>query len=241
MHASHSKVDSSSCSPQRESEGHLRAGLHIGRQSHRHRTVRQGEFRRSPPTVQNYEVCVLLPTPVRCIRPRPAVLADGCMIGGLSDWQHLFHQIRRDPLLDPAMALFQDVVQVLDRPMATSLPHHSLLFRFINGGSVKGGFVRVDDPWLRMRDISQGLGKQFFGGVCGAEDEYLPGRERPCDGASTVLSTHQNAARMPPDWTFVGLLAGLCAESASDLGAPRGQTPMLAYNSNWKTSQRWPD
>ena len=68
-------------------------------------------------------------------------------------------------LFDRTMILFQDVVQILDRPVAAAA-QDSFLFHCSNRCVVEAGFIAVDDAWLRMRWSAERLAEQAFGG-CG--------------------------------------------------------------------------
>ena len=64
---------------------------------------------------------------------------------------------------DRSMILLQDVVQVLDRPVAATASQDSFLFHSLNRRAEKVCLVGVDNPGLWMRRISQRLTEQAFG------------------------------------------------------------------------------
>ena len=64
---------------------------------------------------------------------------------------------------DRSMILLHDVVQVLDRPVATTASQDSFLFHPGNRRAVEACLVRVDDTGLRMRRIRERLAEQAFG------------------------------------------------------------------------------
>jgi hypothetical protein len=70
-----------------------------------------------------------------------------------------------DPAFDRTMILLEDVVQVLDRAMATAPPKNPFLLDGRDRRGVEGRQVRIDDARLRMRDGAQSLAKQPFGSV----------------------------------------------------------------------------
>jgi len=55
-----------------------------------------------------------------------------------------------DATLDRPMVLFEDVVQVLHRPMPASPPEYSFLLSVWERRAVDGCQIGVDDPRLRM-------------------------------------------------------------------------------------------
>ena len=60
-----------------------------------------------------------------------------------------------DPAFDRTMILLEDVVQVLDRTMATAPPKNPFLLDGWDRRGVDGRQVRIDDARLRMRGIAQ--------------------------------------------------------------------------------------
>ena len=67
------------------------------------------------------------------------------------------------PSFDRSMVLLQDIVQVLDRPMAAAAAQGAFLFHGWNRRAVEAGLIGVDDAGLRMRWIAERLAKQPFG------------------------------------------------------------------------------
>ena len=67
------------------------------------------------------------------------------------------------PSFDRSMVLLQDIVQVLDRPMAAATAQGAFLFHGWNRRAVEAGLIGVDDAGLRMRWIAERLAKQPFG------------------------------------------------------------------------------
>src|SRR5208337_2452591 len=64
---------------------------------------------------------------------------------------------------DRAMILLQDVVQILDWPMAAAAAQGSFFFQCRNRRAVEARLIRVDDTRLRMRWIAERLAEQAFG------------------------------------------------------------------------------
>ena len=64
---------------------------------------------------------------------------------------------------DRSMILLQDIVQVLDRPVATTASQNSFFFHSWNRRAVEACLIGVDDAGMRMRWIAESLAKQPFG------------------------------------------------------------------------------
>jgi len=64
---------------------------------------------------------------------------------------------------DGSMILLQDIVQILDRSMATAAAEDSFLFHCWNRRAVEACLIGVDDPGLWMGWIAESLAKQPFG------------------------------------------------------------------------------
>src|SRR5262249_31581892 len=58
---------------------------------------------------------------------------------------------------DRTMVLLQDVVQILDWPMAAAAAQNSFLFHSCNRRAIKAGLIGVDNAGLRMRGIAECL------------------------------------------------------------------------------------
>ena len=61
------------------------------------------------------------------------------------------------------MILLQDVVQILDRSMATVAAQSSFRFHCGNRRAIEVGLIDVDDAGLRMRWIAESLAEQALG------------------------------------------------------------------------------
>ena len=64
---------------------------------------------------------------------------------------------------DRSMILLQDIVQVLDRPVAATASQNSFFFHCWNRRAVEACLIGVDDAGMRMRWIAESLAKQPFG------------------------------------------------------------------------------
>ena len=95
-----------------------------------------------------------------------------------------------------SMILLQDVVHVLDWPVAATASQESCLFHPRNCRAVETGLVRVDDAGLRMRRISPRLAEQACGrsGIAPPRehevDRGAAGIDGSVEGAPTALDTN---------------------------------------------------
>ena len=101
---------------------------------------------------------------------------------------------------DRSMILLQDVIQVLDRPVAATASQDAFLFHSGNRRAVEACLVRVDDARLRMRRISQRLTEQAFG-----RSSIAPAREHEVDRGAGGIEGAVEVAPAPLD-TNVGLI-----------------------------------
>ena len=99
-----------------------------------------------------------------------------------------------DSALDRSMVLFQDVVQVLHRPMPTSPPERSFLLYVWDRRAVDRRQVGVDDPWLGMGAITQRFAEQPFGRIRVAQR-----RQQEIDGGTGRINRSIQVAPAPLD------------------------------------------
>ena len=64
---------------------------------------------------------------------------------------------------DRSMILLQDIVQVLDQPVAATASQDSFFFHSWNRRAVEACLIGIDDAGMRMRWIAESLAKQPFG------------------------------------------------------------------------------
>ena len=90
--------------------------------------------------------------------------------------------------LDPSMVLLEDVVQILNRSIASAPPQDSFGLHFGDRRTIEAGLIGANEARLRMRGIAQRLVEQALGHAESRKCRHqeIDRRARGSDGAMKV-------------------------------------------------------